>query len=135
MFGKKPAAIVEPATGISVLRAALRSRRFKGHLSLLARDLQCGISDLEEFCNGKVPSEKLLQGLAKEFFNAELDVESNRLRPLNKIEPSPLGLIPPRFTPSADLYPPSIDLTIPQPLFSPGKPPGKPYDAKRPGWA
>ena len=136
MFGKKPPASVEPATGISVLQAALRSRQFKSHLSLLARDLQCPVSDLENLCNhGKAPSERILQGLAREFFQAELDVERNLLRPLNPPKPMPLGLIPPPCDPHANVYPGWVDRTIAQPRFSPGPTLSKPYDGKKPGWA
>ena len=39
----------EIKTGVDVLRAAVRARRFKSHLSLLARDLNVAVGDVEDF--------------------------------------------------------------------------------------
>ena len=126
-------------TGTDILRAATRSRRHKGHLGILARDLHIWISDLEAFVDSgnPLPPEKL-QLLALEFFNASLDVETDRLRSLKTAEPKPLcaANYPSKFDPKTSPYSPpplnhdAVLARMPRPV----KPePAKPK-ATRPGW-
>ena len=54
-------------------------------------------------------AEPVLQALAKEFFNAELDVETNRLRSLNIAEQKLMGIPSPPFDPNSVTYPRRAD--------------------------
>jgi len=125
-------------TGTDILRAATRSRRHKGHLGILARDLHIWISDLEAFVdNGKPLPEPVLQELAREFFNARLN-EQGLLQSLNTAEVKPMCAsgYPPRMDPKSHPYyipprDPAAPLLAPQPVKPvPSKPTGP-----RPGWA
>jgi hypothetical protein len=135
---KETTAMAEPeTTGIDVLRAATKSRRFKGHLGLLARDLQVTIGDLEAFADsGKQLPPAVLQALAKELFNAELDVEANKLRSLNKAETKPMGISLPPFDPNAPVaYPGRPDLRAGGiTLGPPSMMPSQLRPARRAGW-
>jgi hypothetical protein len=127
----------EPAvTGTDILRDATRSRRQKGHLGILARDLHVSISDLEAFTdNGRPLPEPVLQALAKEFFNAELDIAANRLRSLNNAAPKLMGIAPAPLDRNAVTYPPRADPKA-RHYINPGPPmiPSQLQAAKRPGW-
>jgi hypothetical protein len=86
-------------TGTGIIRGALLNRAKHGHLGLTARDLGVGIGALEEFCygRGQLPP-ATLQALAKDLFpHAEWDEATNLMRPVNRIEPKPLGVPPPPF--------------------------------------
>jgi hypothetical protein len=103
-------------TGTDAIREALATRARKLNTANLARDLGVASTTLDAFVAGqaKLPPETL-QALARHLFHghAELDVELDRLRPVNKTSPRPLGVAAPPFTPAT--YPPS---------FQPGPRPG-----------
>ena len=126
----------EIKNGVDVLRAVVRARRFKSHLSLLARDLSVPVGDLEDFVDsGRELPMPVLQKLAKEFFDAEIDVATGLLRSANRNEPKPLrgGYPPqrdPKLSPGYRPMPPGPHLPGPQPVV-PEKPQAK---TARPGW-
>lgn len=97
----------EIKTGVDVLRAVVRARRFKSHLSLLARDLNVPVGDLEDFVDsGRELPMPVLQELAKEFFDAEIDVATGLLRSANRNEATPM--------PDAATYPPPYSPKTPE---------------------
>ena len=82
---------MEIKNGADVLRAVVRARRFKSHLSSLARDLNVPVGDLEDFVDsGRELPMPVLQKLAKECFDAEIDVTTGLLRSANRNEAKPL---------------------------------------------
>jgi hypothetical protein len=125
----------EIKTGADVLRRAVRARRHKAHLGLLARDLNVPIGDLEDFADAKRElAMPILQKLAKELHDAEIDPESGLLRQLNRREPRLAGIPPPPYRHSPHQYPPPYK---PSSRFSgfTGGPPSTPGRlAKGPGW-
>ena len=94
---------VEIKNGVDVLRAVVRARRFKSHLSSLARDLNVPVGDLEDFVDsGRELPMPVLQKLAREFFDAEIDVATGLLRSANRNEATPMpdtATYPPPYSP------------------------------------
>ena len=81
-----------------------------------------------------------MQLLAREFFNAELDIETNRLRSLNSAEPKPLcaANYPPRFDPKTSPYyspPPRDHDAVLARMPRPVNPVPHKQKRLRPGWA
>ena len=81
-----------PEVGIGIIHRVTAKQR-------ASRDVQTSISTLEDFCDiGKPLPMPLLQALAKEFFNAEIDEASGLLQSLNRTPP--VVLAPVRAEPS-----------------------------------
>jgi len=136
LFSRKEVTPEPTVTGTDVLKGAVRSRRYKGHLGKLARDITgTTIADLEAFVDhGKPLPELVLQGLAKEFFNAAIDSETGLLRSLNRTEQRALcTAYPQAFDPTSSPYYFPHDPDAPRFNLKPDKPePIKPKG--RPGW-
>ena len=134
-------------TGEDAIRAALYARARKGHLALIARDLNeqnlnVTVASLEAFLSGASLPVPALRQLAKDLFpGAEYDPESGLLRSANRAEPKPGPVAPPAWTPAlaAAAYPPAYDpktaRTHQGPLASPATPLPTTPKPKRPGWA
>ena len=83
-------------SGLEVIRAAIRVRRHKGHLSNLSRDHAVGFEKLESFANGQtnLPPD-VLDALAKLFGdNVSYLADTDKLRRA-KQPATPLGVLPP----------------------------------------
>ena len=127
---------VEIKNGVDVLRAVVRARRFKSHLSSLARDLNVPVGDLEDFVDsGRELPMPVLQKLAREFFDAEIDVATGLLRSANRNEAKPLCTAypeqrDPKLSPYYRPMLPGPHLPGPQPV----KPEPPQPKRGRPGW-
>ena len=130
-----------------ITRAALYARAKKGHLALVARDLNehnlnVTVASLEAFLSGAGLPVPALRQLAKDLFpGAEYDPESGLLRSANRAEPKPGPIPPPAWTPAlaaASAYPPAFNpatsRAYPSPL-RPVKPAPPTIKMRRPGWA
>jgi hypothetical protein len=120
-------------TGTDILRSTARNRAREGGLARLARDYSISLAALDDFTyhGGRLPA-KALQDLTKDFFGgfAEFDSELDRLRPINRAEPTVFATaMPPQFErrPLSDVVPPRpVPKTTAQP---------QPARVRRAGWA
>jgi len=127
---------VEIKNGVDVLRAVVRARRFKSHLSSLARDLNVPVGDLEDFVDsGRELPMPVLQKLSKECFELKSTSQRGYCARPTEMSPKPLrgGYPPqrdPKLSPAYRPMPPGVHLPGPQPA-KPEKPQAK---TARPGW-
>jgi hypothetical protein len=90
---------------------------------------------LEAFTDTGAPlPADILQKLAKELFNAALNIETDRLRKLDPPVATSLGsLRTPPYVPNPNAYSPQIDRAATKRTFQPGPADGKPFK-KCEGW-
>jgi hypothetical protein len=121
--------MTKTTTGVDLIRSALRNRAKHGHLGTLARDLTTAASS-EDFLHGAgTLSTETLQTLAKDLFPyAEFDPVLDLMKPINRTEPRPLGVLPSPYPKSSVTF--ERPARGPPPL-TPAKP--KPREP-RPGW-
>jgi hypothetical protein len=123
-------------TAVDLLRQALAGRNAKANIAILARDfIGIPIGELESFIAGhRELSPPQLDLLADFLFDASYDADRNRLRPLHKVEPVPLGRAP---TPVELGAPLAVNLSGakgPQPVGKKSPPSRSPAVLRRPGW-
>ena len=97
--------MTETVTGTEISRQAARARAKSQNIATMARELGVPTEALYEFGNGQgtlpVP---VLQALTVELFHghAKFLPEQNLLAPVNKNEPTPMGIPPDRYVPPPD---------------------------------
>ena len=118
--------------GATVIRQALAARNKKFNIGGLARDLGLSVAALEAFAYGRAGlAPEVLEALAKVLFDgrATYDPAIDRLRPVEREEPRPLGIRPPPITEMMTL-----------PTYKAGPAPAQtgygppPRKARRAGW-
>ena len=119
-------------SGLAALREVVRVRARRGHLGWLAKELNVGLSALEEFGTGKgnLPPDAL-SAIARVLLgdNVVYDAARDKLRRAGP-EPRSLGITPPSHVPPPDQPPMHVGAPPPQPGYGLAKPKPQP----RAGW-
>ena len=124
--------MTEIKTGTDAIREMLAARNKKYNIAPLAKELNIPSGELEDFAYGRAGlAPEVLEALAKVLFhgNAAYDPAIDRLRPVEREEPRPLGIRPPPITETMTL---PTYRAGPAPAQTGYRPP--PRKARRAGW-
>ena len=144
IFTRKEAP-VEEITATAALRARVKSKLKRGHLSRLAMDHSIALPQLENFANGGNLPESALHALTREFYmNARFDPEQDRFIDTSpepttvcKTVPEPYRCPDPNVQAAQDAYYAALRATRPPDLVRPPTPGMETAGRlpKRPGFA